>query len=79
MMHSEKHYQAESDVRTLIEAGEIKKDKTRYKATMAMAKKQQEALKYITMNPGEMGKMSYPAYSKARKSRSMNGQTSHYT
>ena len=75
MSAEDKKYQAESDVRTLIDAGEIKKDKARLKAAMAKAKEQAEALKYISMNPGEMGKMPYPAYSKARKSRnkSMNG------
>ncbi len=82
MMHvkSEKEYRAESDVRTLVAAGEIKDDKARYKHAMAQAKEQKEALEYVTMNPGEMGKMTYPEYSKARKSRSksMNGGTNHY-
>jgi hypothetical protein len=89
MMHGEsfskmsamdKKYQSESDVRTLIKAGEIKKDKARYKAAMAKAKEQAKALEYIGMSPSKMGKMPYSEYSKARKSRdkSMNGQTNHY-
>lgn len=75
MSAENKKYQAESDVRTLVDAGEIKKDKDRLKRAMAKAKEQQEALKYVSMNPGEMGKMPYPEYSKARRSRdkSMNG------
>ncbi len=65
MSAEDKKYHTEDDVRTLIQAGEIKKDKARYKRAMAMAKEKQEALAYIGM---DMGKMSYAQYSKARKS-----------
>lgn len=68
MSGEDKKYQAMHDCQTLVDAGEIKMDKARYKAAMAAAKEKMEALKYIAMNPGEMGKMSYPEYSKARKS-----------
>ena len=82
MSAEDKMYQAHEDCRTLIEAGEIKMDKARYKAAMAAAKEKMEALKYVAMDYGKMGKMPYPEYSKARKSRSksmgMNGQTEHY-
>lgn len=74
----DKKYQAEDDVRTLIHAGEIKKDKTRYKAAMAMAKTQMSDLKAVG---GDMGKMSYPQYAKARAKKnnsSMGGYTDHY-
>ncbi len=69
MSDMDKKYQTESDVRTLVTAGEIKKDKARYKAAMGQAKEQQEALKYVGMDVGQMGKMTYPEYSKARRSR----------
>lgn len=74
-MKSDKEYQAESDVRTLTEAGEIKKDKPRYKAAMAKAKKQIADLNYVAMTPKAMGEMSYPKYAAARKSsgNKMNG------
>ncbi|KKL09443.1 hypothetical protein LCGC14_2565790 [marine sediment metagenome] len=65
MSAEDKKYHTESDVRTLVEAGEIKKDKARYKRAMAKVKEQQEALKYVGM---DMGEMSYAQYSKARKS-----------
>lgn len=74
----DKKYQAEDDVRTLIHAGEIKKDKARYKAAMAMAKTQMSDLEAVG---GDMGKMSYPQYAKARAKKnnsSMGGYTDHY-
>lgn len=40
----EKRFQAEQDVRTLVDAAKIKKDKTRMSAAMASAKEQQAAL-----------------------------------
>ena len=75
MSAEDKMYQAEHDCATLVDAAEIKYDKPRYKAAMAKAKEKAEALKYVTMGMDEMGKMSMPAYSKARRSRdkSMNG------
>lgn len=74
----DKKYQAEDDVRTLTRAGEIKKDKPRYKAAMAMAKTQMADLQAIG---GDMGKMTYPQYAKARAKKnnsSMGGYTDHY-
>ncbi len=47
MMHSptqEKKYMAENDLRTLIEASKIKRDKSRYSAAMTAAKEQRKAL-----------------------------------
>ncbi len=75
MSAEDKMYQAAEDCATLIEANEIKMDKPRYKAAMAKAKEKAEALSYLGMDMDKMGKMSMPAYSKARKSRdkSMNG------
>ena len=78
MSATDKMYQAKDDVRTLVEAGEIKKDKARYKAAMASAKEQAEALKYIAMNPGKMGEMSYSAYAKGRKNGMGGGMKDHY-
>lgn len=66
MSKDDKMYQAEDDVRTLIAYGEIMKDKPRYKAAMAMAKKKAEALNYAAGGM-DMGKMSMAAYSKMRK------------
>ncbi len=43
----DKDYEAEADLRHLIEAGKIKGDKKRLKAAMAMAKKQMAALKNV--------------------------------
>lgn len=76
MMHvkSDKQHQAEDDVRTLIKAGEIKANEPRYNASMAYAKKQQEAMAYEGMDMGKMGAMSYDAYSKARKGSYKNGK-----
>lgn len=78
MSADDKMYQAKDDVRTLIEAGEIKMNKGRYKAAMASAKEQVESLEYIAMNPGKMGKMSYPAYAKGRKNGMGGGSEDHY-
>jgi len=47
MMDDEKGWQAESDLRHLIEAEKIKKDKDRLKAAMAKAKEQREALEQV--------------------------------
>lgn len=41
---SEKKYAAEMDLKTLIEAGRIKKDKARYKAAMACHAEQMKML-----------------------------------
>ena len=41
-------YEAESDVRTLVTAEEIRKDKTRLKRATAMAKTQLAALTKVT-------------------------------
>ncbi len=81
MSAEDKMYQADEDCRTMIEYAEIMKDKTRYKAAMAKAKEKMEALKHVTMSSADVGKMSYPDYSKARKnsSKGMNGgMSSHY-
>lgn len=43
----EKEWKADSDLRTLIEAEKIKKDKPRYAAAMAMRKQQIAALQNI--------------------------------
>ncbi len=40
-------FEAEQDVRTLIRAGEIKKDKLRMKRAMKMAEEQAKALKEV--------------------------------
>lgn len=40
-------YQAEDDLRTLIRAGEIKKDKKRYARAMREAKNQMQALESV--------------------------------
>lgn len=44
---SDKDYQAESDLRALVEAQKVRADKGRLKAAMAMAKKQMAALKSV--------------------------------
>ena len=41
-------YEANEDVRTMIEAGEIKRDKKRYARFMKRAKEQAEALKDVS-------------------------------
>ncbi len=46
--HDEEKWEAESDVRTLISAAEIKKDGKRWKRAMAMAKKQLTGLKGLS-------------------------------
>lgn len=83
MSAQDKMYQADEDCRTMIDYGEIMKDKTRYKAVMAKAKEKMEALKYVTMSSADMGKMSMKDYGNYRKSSGMrsgksNGQTDHY-
>lgn len=40
-------YEAENDLRTLIEAEKVKRDKKRYSAAMKMAKEQKAALAEI--------------------------------
>lgn len=40
----DKKYQAESDVRTLVEAAKIKGDKARFDAAMKMAREQRKVL-----------------------------------
>lgn len=47
MAKQEKQWAAESDLRTLIEANRIKKDKARYAAAMACHKEQMAALASI--------------------------------
>ena len=68
MRHAEtamdKEYQAEDDVRTLIRAGAIKKDKARLKRAKAKAKEQMADLEYVGM---PMEKMNPAQYRKARK------------
>ncbi len=68
MSKMDKRYQTEEDVRTLINYGEIHKDKARYKRAMAMAKEKAEALQ---MAAGDMSKMGMGAYSKMRKKQTM--------
>ena len=41
-------FEAEDDVRTLIRAGEIRKDKARMKRAVVMAKSQLKTLKEVT-------------------------------
>ena len=43
----DKKYQAESDMRTLVEAAKIKGDKSRHDAAMKMAREQRKALAEI--------------------------------
>ena len=43
----EKRWEAEEDLRTLVRAGEIKKDKKRMKRAMDLAKKQMKDLEEI--------------------------------
>ncbi len=76
MSAEDKKYQAMHDCQALVDAAEVKMDKARYKAAMAAAKEKMEALKYVAMNPGEMGKMNYPDYSKARRSQSSKNMMS---
>lgn len=47
MAKQEKKWQAEHDLRTLIEAAVIKKDKGRYAAAMKAHKEQEAALKSV--------------------------------
>ena len=44
----DKKYQAESDMRTLVEAAKIKSDKSRHDAAMKMAREQRKALADIS-------------------------------
>lgn len=44
----DKKYRAESDLRTLQEAGKIQKDKERMKAAKSCAKEQMKALSHVT-------------------------------
>jgi len=44
MTHDDKKFEAESDVRTLVEAAKIKRDKTRHTAAMKMVNEQRKAL-----------------------------------
>ena len=44
----DKKYQAEEDVRTLVRAEEIRKDKSRLRRATVMAKKQLAALRGVT-------------------------------
>ena len=48
MAKQEKKWAAESDLRTLIEATRIRKDKTRFAAAMAVHKEQVKALASVT-------------------------------
>jgi hypothetical protein len=60
MAMSDRNYQAESDVRTLAQAEEIKGDKKRYKAALAEAKRQIASLQDVqddaAEDAGEEGK-----------------------
>ena len=44
----DKRFQAESDMRTLVEAARIKRDKSRREAAMKMAREQRKALAEVT-------------------------------
>jgi len=44
---SDKQFEAENDLRTMVEAGRIKKSSARMKAMKTEAKKQRDALKAI--------------------------------
>ncbi len=48
MSVDDKKYQAEEDVRTLVRAEEIRKDKSRLRRAITMAKKQLAALQGVT-------------------------------
>lgn len=48
MSADDKKYQAEEDVRTLVRAEEIRKDKARLRRATTMAKKQLAALQGVT-------------------------------
>jgi hypothetical protein len=50
----EKKYMAEHDLKTLIEAGRIRKDKARYKAAMACHAEQMKMLASMGDMKGEM-------------------------
>jgi hypothetical protein len=47
MAKEEKRWRAESDLRTLTDAGEIQRDKSRIKAAQGIAKKQLRSLRKI--------------------------------
>ena len=49
----DKDWRAESDMRTLIDAQEIMKDKARYKAAMAEAKKRMAAMQAVVKDSAE--------------------------
>lgn len=74
MSADDKMYQAQEDCRTLVEAYEIKADKTRYAAAMKAAKEKKKALDRVT---GDMGKMGMGEYTKTRKKQMAKGG-SHY-
>lgn len=48
MSAEDKKYQSESDMRTLVDAAIIKRDKPRHKAAMELVRKQRTALSDIT-------------------------------
>lgn len=54
MVAEEKKYRAESDLRTMIEAEKIKKDKSRYSAAMKCHAEQMKALAAIKGGKGAM-------------------------
>jgi hypothetical protein len=55
MAKQEKQWAAESDLRTLIEASKIRKDKARFAAAMKAHKEQEAALKGVVADQGKAG------------------------
>ena len=55
MAKEDKEYMAESDLRTMIEAEKIKKDKTRYAAAMKVHKEQLAAMEEVTEDMKAIG------------------------
>lgn len=53
MAAQEKEWQADSDMRTLIEAEKIKKDKPRFRRAMKKAKEQRDQLAQVMSNGKE--------------------------
>tara|TARA_Y100000310_G_C20696293_1_gene825953 strand:- start:2142 stop:2327 length:186 start_codon:yes stop_codon:yes gene_type:complete len=58
MTADEKRWQAEQDLRTLIEAGKVLADPKRQKAAMREKRKQQRALSELDNNNNENGKQA---------------------
>lgn len=58
MTADEKRWQAEQDLRTLIEAGKVLADPKRQKAAMREKRKQQKALSELDNNNNKNGKQA---------------------